>query len=395
MNILKQYDASQAEGHTGGGDLSQPNKHQKGFPVEVDGQILYFDIQEITVGQLLEKAGKTPITCFSVYRKLKGCDFEFIHPDKKLDIADPALEHFVIKDPVVFSYTVDTEPETTDHAELSALEILHQKNIDSKERYLVLEDNGREEIFAFKQDFPIKMKCPGLHFLTKPWLDTAVIEEYGKSCIPLPAAHTYILHIDKEDKPWNSPTISVPQLLGLVGKQPEKFNLLKFYSNNPKPIMVDAKENIDLLEKCLVRFVTQPKTQTDGFSGRRHFRLPIEDEQALDALGYPWETLSCGSMWLLIYNYPLPNGYTASSTTIGLLIPPTYPATEIDMAYFYPDLVKVPYKPISALSSQSIDGKTFQRWSRHRLAGEWQPGIDSVITHLSLVDNWLIEDLKR
>jgi len=395
MTIKKSYDLSQEGGHTGGGNLSQPDKHQKRYPIKVDGQTFEFDKPEISVAELLEKVGKTPITCFSLFRKFMGCDFEIVHPDEKLDISDPKLDHFTVKDPVVFHYTVDKEPETTDCKHLTPIEILEQKNIDPKERYLVLEDGKKEEVFAFKPESHIEMRCPGLHFITKPWLDTVVLEEYGKTCQPTPPAHTYIVRIDKTDKPWHHPKISVAQLLGLVGKEPNKFNLLKFYSNNPKPVMVAANEEIDLLEKCLVRFVTQPKTQTDGFSGRRQYRLPAEDEQFLDGLGIPWETILSGSIWLLIYNYPLPVGYNIPATTVALLIPPAYPAAEIDMAYFNPALAKASGRGIAAISWQAIDGKTFQRWSRHRHAGDWQPGVDSIITHLSLVDNWLKEDINR
>lgn len=389
------YDPSQGERHTGGGDLSQPNKNQKRYPVLVDGEKVEFDKPIITVAELLEKVGKTPATCFSVFRKLKGCEFEIVHPDEKIDISDPKLDNFEVKDPVVFHYTVDKEPETTDYKHLTPIQILEQTNIDPNERYLVLVDATKEEMYAFRPKYSIEMKCPPLHFVTRPWIDTVVIEEYGKGCQLVPAAHNYVLRIDKEDKNWKHPAITIVQLLALVGKDPAKFNVLKFYSNNPKPVMVGAQEEIDLLEKCLVRFVTQPKTQTDGFSGRRQYRLPAEDEEHLNALAYPWEVISSGSIWLLLENYPLPEGYTAKTTTLALLIPPAYPAAEIDMAYFYPALAKTSGRGIAAIAMQSIDGKNFQRWSRHRQAGDWRPGIDSIITHLSLVDNWLNDDVNR
>ncbi|MDP2421337.1 multiubiquitin domain-containing protein [Sediminibacterium sp.] len=395
MLVNKQHDLAQEAGHAGGGNLSQPNNHKKRYPILVDGQELIFERPEITIEELLEKAGKLPVTCFSVFRRFKGCEFELVRPGEKINIEDPKLDVFEVKDPVVFHYSVDKEPETTEYKHLTPAEILKEKKIEPRECYLVLVDGTKEEILAFEPDRRIEMKCPGLHFMTRPWLDTVVIEEYGKTCQPVPPAHSYVLHIDKVDKPWPKPKITAAELLGLVGKEPSKFNVLKFYSNNPKPVMVGAQETIDLLEKCLVRFVTQPKTQTDGFSGRRQNRLPAEDEQFLEGLGHPWETISCGSIWLLIHDYPVPSGYNQTTTTLALLIPPSYPAAEIDMAYFHPSLAKTSGRPIAATAGQPIDGKTFQRWSRHRQAGDWQPGVDSVITHISLVDNWLKEDLNR
>jgi len=128
---------------------------------------------------------------------------------------------------------------------------------------------------------------------------------------------------------------------------------------------------------------------------RKQFSLPTEDVEFLESNSFQWEAIANGGNWLVIHNYPVPAGYNVTSIQVGLLIPPNYPAAQIDMAYFFPHLQKQNGKEISAATPRSIDNKNFQQWSRHRMAGEWRPGEDNVMTHLLLVNNWLEKDLKR
>ncbi len=128
---------------------------------------------------------------------------------------------------------------------------------------------------------------------------------------------------------------------------------------------------------------------------KRQFLLPSEDVEFLESNGFQWEAIANRGNWLIIHNYPVPTGYNVTAAQVALMIPPNYPAAQIDMAYFFPHLQKTNGKGITATSLQIIDNKNFQRWSRHRRAGEWRPGEDNVMTHLLLVSNWLEKDLKR
>jgi hypothetical protein len=77
------------------------------------------------------------------------------------------------------------------------------------------------------------------------------------------------------------------------------------------------------------------------------------------------------------------------------MIPPSYPTTEFDMMYFYPALHRFDNLPIGALSDHSLEGKIFQRWSRHRNPGEWRAGIDNVETHVVSVRAWLKDEFQK
>lgn len=130
---------------------------------------------------------------------------------------------------------------------------------------------------------------------------------------------------------------------------------------------------------------------------RREFALPENDEAYLNGLALPWETIRCGrGSWLLIHNFPIPVGYNVPSVTVALMIPPGYPVAQIDMAYFYPHLQLVNQRQIGALAFVNIDGKVFQRWSRHRTReNPWRPGVDDLSTHLASVISWIHKALKK
>jgi hypothetical protein len=130
---------------------------------------------------------------------------------------------------------------------------------------------------------------------------------------------------------------------------------------------------------------------------RRQFDLPGEDVEYLDARGLPWEALAEGNAkWLLVHHFPVPAGYNHSAVLAAFRIEPGYPDAQIDMVYFYPALARADSRGINNLTSQSIDGKEFQRWSRHRTAqNPWRPGEDCVATHLLLVEDWLRREFAR
>jgi hypothetical protein len=124
---------------------------------------------------------------------------------------------------------------------------------------------------------------------------------------------------------------------------------------------------------------------------RREFLLPEEDVAALDALGYRWETIQAGKAgWVLVHDWPVPAGFTATHVTAAIRIVAGYPAAALDMIYVHPSLDRLDGRPIPALSSFLLDGKTYQRWSRHYTkTNPWRIGLDDVTSHLRAVEEWL------
>ena len=130
---------------------------------------------------------------------------------------------------------------------------------------------------------------------------------------------------------------------------------------------------------------------------RKEFQLPEGDLDYLASLGLPWETFrEANNQWLLIHDFPLPSGFNVPMVDVALLIDPGYPVAQIDMAYFFPHLVLLSNRPIGALAGQPLEGKIYQRWSRHRTpVNPWRPGVDDLSTHMSAVNSWFERELKK
>lgn len=366
------------------------------YKVHVDGQTIDFHQPKVTGREILLEAGKTPVECYTLYQKLKGCDFEKISLDEVVNIADKQIEEFITKEPEIFHYTINGEPEMTDQKEMTPDQILKAAGIDHNYFYLVqvMPDSTKKE-YAYQPRMPIKMLCTGLKFLSEKWLDVAVIEEFGKHCNEVPPARIYRFRVGKLNVDWAHPTIPTKEIIIKSGRTPvEDFEVLKFTSKQAKPELVKTDE-VDLREKCITHFVVSPKSQDDGRELRKQFTLPAEDVEFLNGLGLPWETFTNGNHWLVIEDYPIPEGYNVQKAQIALMIPAQYDAVQIDMASFFPPLVKNSGTVIPNATLHFIDGRQFQQWSRHRKVNEWIPGVDNISTHLALVDNWLRKDLNR
>jgi hypothetical protein len=124
---------------------------------------------------------------------------------------------------------------------------------------------------------------------------------------------------------------------------------------------------------------------------RRDFALPESDIAFLESLELPWETINDqGMQWVIIRDFPVCKGYNVERVDVAIKIETGYPRSALDMAYFYPRLSRLDNKVINASESmQNIEGKSYQRWSRHRTSqNPWREGIDDLSTHLSLVQFW-------
>lgn len=140
----------------------------KKYKVKIDNDFFVFDDHVVTGREILEKAGKTPVECHSLFQKLKHSDFEKIDLDEKVDLTKPGIEKFVVKPPEVFYYTVDGEPETTDQKELTPNQILELAGITPTSDYYLVQKNpdGTEISYKGKPNEPITMRCPAMSFIS-------------------------------------------------------------------------------------------------------------------------------------------------------------------------------------------------------------------------------------
>jgi hypothetical protein len=130
---------------------------------------------------------------------------------------------------------------------------------------------------------------------------------------------------------------------------------------------------------------------------RREFALPAEDMEWLESRGANYELVREGGVLrVVLYNVPVPPGYQVDRVAVNVRVEAGYPDTQIDMVYFFPDLARTNGRPIGAISPDQFDGKSWQRWSRHRTpANPWRPGIDNLATHFALIHDWLDRETRK
>lgn len=195
-----------------------------------------------------------------------------------------------------------------------------------------------------------------------------------------------------------TPVISVVDALTRAGFDPNAWIIILKIAGQPKR-QISVGDEIDLRAPGVEKIRLTAKDVSNGeahTAPSRDFALLEVDESYLDGLSLRWETRnSDGHRWLIIHDYPVPAGYTATTTTLALMVPPTYPQSQIDMFYAYPPLLPATGAAIPATEAiQSIGGLPFQRWSRHRgNVVPWNPQRDNVVTHLALVESSMAKEV--
>lgn len=196
--------------------------------------------------------------------------------------------------------------------------------------------------------------------------------------------------------------VDVPHMLGrdilLLSDvdNPNQHSLYQMFKGGGTKI-IDPCEKVDFTAPGVERFTTIPLDMTEGLEARREFQLPEADRSFLDSTQLTWEAVVEGNVRrIIIHNFPLPSGYTAETTMVNIRLEAAYPDTQIDMAYFFPAIVRQNKAPIKATAIDSFDGKQWQRWSRHRTANNpWRPGLDNIATHIAAIKSWLVQELVK
>lgn len=223
------------------------------------------------------------------------------------------------------------------------------------------------------------------------------IEEMSrKGEVPSSQARRFRIRIDKEHFVVDQPDMSGRQILALVKKEPVRFKLVQRLRGGQTRV-IKPDEVVDFRAPGIERFHVMAVDQTEGESPRRDFNFTADDTEFLDGLGLVWSTVvDGGSRWLIIRDYALPAGYTQARVDIAVQIVPGFPDAQLDMVFVHPALRRIDGKEIRATQTmQAIAGRSFQRWSRHRtVANPWRPGVDSIVTHMALVDDWFAREFK-
>jgi hypothetical protein len=224
------------------------------------------------------------------------------------------------------------------------------------------------------------------------------LEECAKAGRKPPRAKVYRFKVNETVCTWNEPTILGRQILEQAGLTPPKDYSLRQKVTGGPPKRIDLDETVDLREPGIEKFRAIRRGQSEGeFQERRSAPLLDQDRLFLDRYGLRWEVIVDGSTWVLLHGFVLPAGYSANCVIVAIRLESGYPITALDMMYVYPALARTDGRPILQTNTmQALDGKQFQRWSRHRTqANPWVPGEDSIETHVYLIEEYFQAEFAR
>lgn len=224
------------------------------------------------------------------------------------------------------------------------------------------------------------------------------LEEYAKAGRKPPRARGYRFKVNDTVCVWERPIITGREILTQAAQiPPEEYTLRqKMTDGTPKRIGLDDKVN--LREPGIEKFRSIHKGQGEGeCQDRRAAPVLDHDRLFLNNYGLRWEVIVDGSIWIILYAFPLPEGYSETHVILAIRLETGYPFTPLDMMYVYPPVRRADGKIIpQADHMQALDGKQFQRWSRHRTAANpWVPGEDSLETHVYLVEEFFHAECSR
>jgi hypothetical protein len=229
-------------------------------------------------------------------------------------------------------------------------------------------------------------------------LDVVDIEEYVLAGKPIPHAHLYRYRVNKPHFVTELPELTREQILERAGLVPTAQYRLRLKRRDGPPVEVKPGETVHLRDHGVERFIAQPKEVQDGREARFQFAVSNVDAAFVESLGLPYETLHSGSrMWVLIYGLALPTGFQVATANVAVEIAPGYPTSQLDMAWFDPPLRRLDGQVIAQTQViEQIDGRGWQRWSRHRIGGSvWQPGVDNLESHFAYIQGWLSRESER
>ena len=120
-------------------------------------------------------------------------------------------------------------------------------------------------------------------------------------------------------------------------------------------------------------------------------KLPEPDAVYLERAGIQHRVFEEGGMLNVeLLGFPLPTGLNAHHASVLFRLSPSYPDTPPDMWWIIPHLTAVGGGQIPATEViETIDGRSWQRWSRHLDPTAWRSGIDGLESYVRLLRNEL------
>ena len=210
----------------------------------------------------------------------------------------------------------------------------------------------------------------------------------------------WLLNVQGVEVISNAPRIRVADALTKAGFDANGgwIAVLKVRGQPKKPI--NLQDEIDLTTPGIEKLRLTPKEIKNGdmVSSRRDFSILEGDKQFLQERGFAWETVvDSGRRWFILRDYAPPDGYVQDSVDVAVEIPTGYPTAQLDMFYCHPHLQRADGSRIPTTEArQTIQAKSYQRWSRHRGAtNPWNPAFDSLVSQIILAEEAILREVSQ
>ena len=140
----------------------------KHYKVLIDGKHYIFHRHIVTGKEILEKAEKKPVECYTLFEKVKGCEYEKIGLDQEVVLTKHGVEHFITEPPKEFCINVDDEKYKTKEPVLTPNQILEIAGLKPVTNYylILIKPDGDKISYEGKPNEPIKMVCPCMKFVS-------------------------------------------------------------------------------------------------------------------------------------------------------------------------------------------------------------------------------------
>ena len=103
-----------------------------------------------------------------------------------------------------------------------------------------------------------------------------------------------------------------------------------------------------------------------------------------------------GMVCVVLQSWPVPPGYNQTETDLLLRLAPGYPDVPPDMWWCDPPLtLSDGTQPQATELTESYLGRTWQRWSRHFQANQWQSHVDGLESYLARVRGEIARSARR
>lgn len=374
---------------------TEPALNKKKYNATVNEVEISVTDPKQTGKSILIEAGIKNYDCVDLFQIISKANFEKISLEEPVDLSKSGSEIFITKPAEYLKYTINNDPELTDKKSLTADEIIINAGLDPKKHFLILlKADGGKESFARRGDSIVKITCPPLKFITESNDTICDIEEYcNNGTIPI-IAYKYVIKINTQKFIVDEKEMTGKQILSLINQTPETY-YLRFKHKNGSTL-VGADDVIDFTTCGVERFSAKAKNCTEGRVDKRDFSLPLEDQNFLKKNNITFDCISDSGHWVILRDFPIPEGYNVDKCDIAIMIPSSYPTSALDMFYIFPALSRTDSQPIGALSPHNLESKQYQRWSRHR-TGEnpWIPGEDNLETHIELMKHSISDEFKK